>query len=254
MKTAIIIGATSGLGRSVAQQLAAQGWKLGVAGRRTERLEELRSQLGQDKVVAVQMDVTTPEAVEALDSLITQLGGAPDLLLYSSGMGFQNRRLDEALELQMVKTNCEGMVRIVDHFFNHIRDNRERYAGGKDARARIGVISSVAGTAGMGTCAAYSATKKMMSTYVSALVQLSRMEKVPVTFTDIRPGFVATEILDPSKNYPMVMTPEKAGRLITRAMMRRKREFVFDWRFRAIVAFWKLIPRCIWERLTIVTN
>lgn len=269
MKTAIIIGATSGLGKAVAELLVEQGWKVGIAGRRKDRLEEICSRIngrrdcyqkvtgqepGRGSVCAVQMDVTRPDAVEALDALIAELGGAPDMLLYSSGMGFQNRALDEELELQMVKTNCEGMVRIVDHFFNHVRNNRQHYSKDRKSRARIGVITSVAGTAGMGTCPAYSATKKMMSTYVSALVQLSRMEKVPVTFTDIQPGFVATEILDPSKNYPMVMQTDKAANLITKALRRRRRTYIFDWRFRMIVNFWKAIPQWLWERLTIVTN
>jgi len=251
MKTAIIIGATSGLGRGVAELLVAKGWKVGIAGRRVERLETMCSELGAEKVVYSAMDVTSETAVEALDSLIASLGGAPDMLLYCSGIGHQNRALDETWEIKTVRTNCEGMVRVVDHFVNHVRNNRELYSG---IRAHIGVITSVAGTEGMGTCPSYSATKKMMSTYVTALAQLVRMEKIPVTFTDIRPGFVATEILDPTKNYPMVMSKDKAARLIVRALEKRKRVFIFDWRFRLMVAWWRTIPRFLWERMTWFTN
>lgn len=68
------------------------------------------------------------------------------------------------------------------------------------------VHTSVAGTAGLGVTPAYSATKKMQPTYLSALCQLARMDRLPVYFTGIRPGFVATEFLNPVKKYPMMIT------------------------------------------------
>ena len=80
------------------------------------------------------------------------------------------------------------------------------------------------------------------------------MEDIPVDFTDIRPGFVRTEILNPDKNYPFVLSQEKAGRLILAALRKRKRTFIFDWKFRMIVNFWTTIPSWIWERLSIVRN
>ena len=94
----------------------------------------------------------------------------------------------------------------------------------------------------------------MQSTYLSALAQLSRMEHIPVRFTDIRPGFVATDILNPDKHYPMLMTKEKATDHIMKALRRKKRVYTFDWRFRVVTFFWRLIPRGIWERITWIKN
>ncbi len=119
---------------------------------------------------------------------------------------------------------------------------------------RIAVISSVAGTKGMGTAPAYSATKKMQNTYVSALSQLARMEKLPVVFSDIRPGFVSTEILNPEKHYPMAITAEKAADHICDGLKKVRRVIIFAWRFRLIVCLWKRIPDTLWERLTCVKN
>lgn len=65
-----------------------------------------------------------------------------------------------------------------------------------------------------------------------ALAQLSRMEDIPVCFTDIRPGFVATDILNPDKHYPMIMTKEKVAEHIMKALRRRKRVYTFDWHLR----------------------
>lgn len=249
MKTAIIIGATSGIGREVAARLVDEGWKVGISGRRTGALEDFRSLYGADKVFISTMDVTRDDSIQALDSLLEQTG-APDLFLYSSGVGFQNPELNLDKEILMVRTNCEGMVRMLDHFIDYVKRHKDSYIN----KAHIAVITSVAGVGALGIAPAYSATKKMQSTYISALAQLSRMEHIPVRFTDIRPGFVATDILNPSKHYPILMSKEKAASLIMKALKRKKRVYTFDWRFRVVTFIWKLIPRCIWERLTWVKN
>ena len=246
----IIIGATSGIGREVAEQLAAQGVRLGLAGRRIELLRELQERYGHERISIAQMDVTAPSATEALDNLLDEVG-APDVLLFASGVGKQNPELEEEREINTVNTNCGGMVRIVDHFINYVKRTTEYNKGHK---AHIAVITSVAGTMGMGQAPAYSASKSMQSAYIVALAQHVRMQRIPATFTDIRPGFVATELLNPAKHYPMLMTKAEAARHIIRGIERRKRIVIFDWRFRCIVALWRLIPRWLWERITIVKN
>ena len=214
-KIAIIIGATSGLGREVAAGLIAKGWKVGVTGRRVEALEAFRNEFGADKVAFRRMDITEERAGTVLDELIAETG-APDLLLHVSGIGYQNRELDEEKDIHTIRTNCEGMVRIVDHFFNYVRNHPDRYTPA--CKAHIAVVTSVAGTVPLGSVPAYSASKKMGSTYITALVQLANMEKIPVQFTDIRPGFVRTDILDADKEYPMLMTVQQAGKLIRLAL------------------------------------
>ena len=247
---AIIIGATSGIGLQVARHLAAHGVTLGLAGRRIEKLEELQQELGAERVHIVRLDVTTKSATDALDRLISAMG-APDLLLYASGIGKQNPELDINIEANTVMTNAWGMVRIVDHFINYVK--RESSYNEKRP-AHIAVISSVAGTMGMGSSPAYSATKSMQSCYLTALAQHVRMEHIPAIFSDIRPGFVATEILNPNKRYPMLMSADKAARCILQGLRRRRRIIIFDWRFRLLVALWRMIPRWLWERMTIVRN
>lgn len=246
-KKAIVIGATSGIGKAIAEALVAEGWMVGATGRRTERLEAMQEATGADRFLYRYMDVIADDAIDALDSLIAEMGH-PDLLFYASGIGFQNPKLVEETELDIVKTNCIGMVRIVDHFVNYVRNHGDYYT--KQNRAHVAVITSVAGTDGLGAAPSYSASKKMQSTYITALSQLARMEKIQVRFTDVKPGFVRTEILDPNRKYPMILPVEKACRLIMRAVKKRKREFVFDWRFRLLVVYWKMIPRWIWERST----
>ena len=86
--TAIVMGATSGIGYEVARLLALRGWKVGVAGRREDILSKMTT--GIEGVVAYELiDVTTPQAIEGLHRLIGKMGQM-DLYFHSSGIGFQN--------------------------------------------------------------------------------------------------------------------------------------------------------------------
>ena len=94
MKKAIIVGASSGIGREVAKLLIADGWRLGIAARREEPLLELKAQAASGSVEVMCLDVTKPDAGERLLSLIERLGGI-DLYFHASGIGKQNRTLDD---------------------------------------------------------------------------------------------------------------------------------------------------------------
>ena len=117
--------------------------------------------------------------------------------------------------------------------FNHFKNE----GGG-----HIAVISSIAGTKGLGIAPAYSATKRFQNTYIEALAQLSRMQHLNIHFTDIRPGFVATDLLKSGK-FPMLMQANQVAKSIVHALNRKKRVIVIDGRYRVVVFFWRMIPR-----------
>ena len=95
MKRIVIVGATSGMGLDVARLALRAGWRVGAAGRRTDRLEALRAE-APEQVEIRQMDVTDPAAPEQLATLIGRLGGM-DVYLHSSGIGTRNEALDNRL-------------------------------------------------------------------------------------------------------------------------------------------------------------
>lgn len=240
MKRIIIIGATSGIGYEVAQQYIQKGYQVGVAGRRKERLESLRT-IAPTQVHIQPIDVTTEEAPTQLLALIDKMGGM-DIFLLCSGIGHQNRCLQQAIEMDTIETNVKGFTRMVLAAYHYFSG----HGGG-----HIAVISSIAGTKGLGVAPSYSATKCFQNCYIDALAQLSRIEQRPITFTDIRPGFVRTALLNDGLYYPMCLSPKYAARLIVAAIDRRKRRAIIDWRYALLVFFWRLIPAWLWERLPI---
>ena len=77
------------------------------------------------------------------------------------------------------------------------------------------------------------------------------MQRCPIKFTDIRPGFVATSLLNDGKHYPLLMDAKTVARKIVSAIERRRRVEIIDWRYKILVFFWRMIPRQMWKRLPV---
>lgn len=241
MKRAIIIGASSGMGKEVSQLLLADGWQIGIGARRMDALQELQT-LSPQQVVTAAIDVMSDDAPQRLEQLIASNGGM-DLFFLASGIGKQNPNLHSEIELRTVATNGMGFTRMVDTAFNWFATH-----GGK---GQIAVISSIAGVKGLGMAPSYSATKAFQNTYIEALQQLAHMRHLDISFTDIRPGFVKTDLLNDGKNYPLLMDKDFVSRQIVKAIYSKKSVQIIDWRYRILVFFWHLIPRWLWVRLPI---
>lgn len=231
-KKAIVIGASSGIGLEVAKILIEQSWTVGVAARRMELLQTIGA------AAVERVDVTTDAATEALQRLIEKLGGM-DLFFYASGIGKQNRELTEDIEQATVLTNGLGFTRMVGEAYRYFA---------RQGRGHIAVITSIAGTKGLGPAPAYSATKAMQNVYIQALEQQAQSRGLDIRFTDIRPGFVDTALLSGTFHYPMMLRPEKVAKEIVYAINHRKHIRVIDWKYRILTAVWRRIPRALWRR------
>lgn len=240
------MGATSGIGQEVAKLLAANGYEVGIAGRREERLVQM-AQATPGIVAHRQIDVTKEDAPTELQKLIEELGGM-DLYFHSSGIGWENVALDADKELKTVETNGVGFVRMVSAAYNWFAEQR---AGDKERKARIACITSIARTRGLGAAPAYSATKRMQAHYLECLSQQARMRHLNIGVTDIRPGFVATDLIAGS-HFPLQLKAEDVARTIVRAIERGSEVVTIDWRYRLLVAAWQLIPHWLWVRLTAI--
>lgn len=237
IKRAIVIGASSGIGHEVACLLLQEGWTLGVAARREDRLQKLKNEWpGQVEVARI--DVIDAHSKDSLQRLIKTLGGM-DLFFYAAGVGRQNRNLTEDIEITTVRTNAVGFTRMIGEAYRYFAE----HGGG-----HIAAITSIAGTKGLGPAPSYSATKAMQATYLEALEQLATQQHLNIRFTDIRPGFVDTDLLNGEFHYPMLMKPEAVAKDIVKAVNRQTHVRIIDWRYRLLTALWRCIPRCLWRR------
>lgn len=239
--TGIVVGASSGLGYSIAEQLLQRGWHLVVATRRTERMAPLREQYGT-QVTVRRIDVNALDATEDLLAIAKELGKV-DLYFHVAGIGKQNIALDAATEMSTVETNVMGFTRCITAMFNYLA----AHGGGQ-----IAAISSIAGTKGLGPAPSYSATKAFQNTYLEALEQLATLRHADIRITDIRPGFVRTPLLGDNPHYPMLMNADKVAAQAVKAVLRRRRVCIIDARYRLLAFFWRLIPRWLWCRLRLV--
>ena len=241
VKKAIIVGASSGIGMETAKLLLSDGWHLGVAARREEPLQELKA-MAPERIEVMTIDVTKPDAGDRLLSLINRLGGI-DLYFHASGIGKQNRTLEADIELQTMETNAVGFTRMIGTAYRYFAEKGEGH---------IAAITSIAGTKGLGPAPAYSATKALQATYLQALEQQTRQRGLYISFTDIRPGFVDTALLNGDFPYPMLMQPETVARDIVSSIYRKRHVRIIDGRYRVLTFFWRLIPRWLWRRLTLL--
>lgn len=239
MKKIIIMGASSGIGLALAEAFASRGVRIGVAARSLDSLNQLAGKY-PGLVEPAAIDVTDPEAPHHLLELVDRLGGM-DLYIHVAGIALRNPGLDPDVEVKVAETDAVGFARMVSAAFRYFMlDGRP---------GQIAAVTSVAGTRGIGELSAYSASKSFGSTYLEALQQLAHARKLPLCITDIRPGWTRTPLVDPHKKYMLEMQLSKVVPDILRAIARRKRVAVIDWRWAILCGLWRLLPRPLWTRL-----
>lgn len=240
---AIVIGATSGIGKEVAKKLASKGWIVGIAGRRVSELEDLRNRTKGIEYIQC-IDITKENAPQLLLDLIKKMGGV-DLYFHSSGIGYQNPLLDIEKECKTIQTNTFGFTQMVITIFNHFITNNTN-------TCHIAVISSIAGTKGLGAAPAYSSSKRYVNHYLECLRQLCSIRHIKhIKIHDIRPGFVKTPLLTDGGHYPMQLDVTKVALEIVDGIEKGKTIITIDWKYRILVFLWRLIPQFIWIKLRI---
>ncbi len=124
-----------------------------------------------------------------------------------------------------------------------------------EREAHIAVISSIAGTKGLGAAPAYSASKRYVHHYLEALTQLCSIKRLRhIHIHDVRPGFVRTALLAGEESYPMQLQARPVAEEIVRGIKKGRSIITVDWKYRLLVSLWRLIPRPLWVRLRISTK
>ncbi len=238
MKKAVIIGASSGIGAELARHLSAEYGVIGLAARRTKLLEELAAEL-TGKTHIAPMDISKPEeARDQLQSLIEKMGGV-DLAVICAGTGHLNPGLNWDLERQTIDVNVIGFTLLADMLMNRFIERGEGHLVG---------ISSVAALRGSGSCPAYNASKAYMSNYLEGLRLKARRISKKIVVTDVKPGFVDTQMAQ-GEGLFWVASPQEAAKQISRLIRRRKAHGYVTRRWRLVAVILKLMPGWLYERL-----
>jgi short-subunit dehydrogenase len=236
MPNAIVVGATSGIGRALAIELTKEGYTVGATGRRTERLDELKEECPA-RIYTRFMDVRdTQEAPIALQQLIDKMGGA-DLIVINSGVLFRDAGW-EGIKA-MIDTNVTGFVAIAEVALEYFLGRRSGHLVG---------ISSIAGIRGAKGSPVYNASKGFEITYMEGLRHRIAKTKLPVTITDIRPGFVDTKMIEDRGGLFWVTSPEKAAGQIIDAIKKKKKRTYITKRWRAIAWLANTVPDWIYHK------
>ncbi len=233
----IIIGATSGIGRRLAELYAEKGNRVGISGRRAELLEQIRKQYPQ-QTEHESFDITGTANKQHLETLVNKLGGL-DILIISAGTGESSEELSWAIDKMTVDTNVNGFVEIANWAFNYFV---------KQGHGQLAVISSVGANRGGLHAPAYNASKAFQSSYAYGLsLKAERLNK-NVSVTCIEPGFLATKMAKSNKLF-WVVPVDKAARQVIRAIEKRRRKVYVSRRWWLVAKALKWVPHWLYRKI-----
>lgn len=236
-KKVIIIGATSGIGRRMAEMYLERGYRVGVTGRRQDLLIEIKNHFPQQSEYEC-FDVTGTENTQRLQSLIQKLGGL-DILVISAGTGEPSKELDWEIDKATVSTNVSGFIEIANWSFNYFI---------QQGHGRLAVISSVAAIRGGSWAPAYNASKAFQSSYFEGLRLKAAKMKKNIFITRVEPGFVKTKMAKSHKLF-WIVPVDKAARQIISAIDKGKRRAFISRRWAIIGWILKWIPHWLYKKV-----
>ncbi|PWL40509.1 oxidoreductase [Flagellimonas aquimarina] len=237
MKKAIVIGATSGIGRELALVLSKNNYKVGITGRRSALLKALE-QKSPGSFISMAFDCTEEHATIHLEQLIEKLEGL-DLLIFSSGTGDLNEALVYDIEKMTNTLNVVAFSKIMGWAFKLFQ---------KQGNGHVVAITSIGGLRGSAIAPAYNASKAYQINYLEGLRQKAKKLKMDITLTDVRPGFVNTAMAKGDGQF-WVASPKKAANQIFLAISRKKDRVYITKRWQLIAIIVKILPNWLYKRM-----
>ena len=237
-KSIIIIGATSGIGKALFEKYAAEGNRLGIVGRRTHLLDDLRQQ-HPDNTFTATADITKQTEIEQVIHSIQKNLGSIDLAIVCSGTGEINPSLNYDVERPTLDTNVTGWTFVIDMLY-HIFEQQ--------GHGHLVAITSAGGLRGEPMAPAYSATKAYQINYIEALRKKAFKAGGKIVVTDVRPGLVDTAMAK-GEGLFWVMPVEKVARQISTAIRRKKSKVYVTKRWHILAIIYKNLPFALFKRI-----
>jgi short-subunit dehydrogenase len=241
-----VVGASTGIGRAVALQLAAEGWRVAISARRQTLLEEvveeakthtqIRSkQQGQaGEIYAYPLDTTDAQSVARVIAAIEEERGPIALVLLNAGIyspdkidGFSSQALEDVFNV-----NIFGVTRALTALLPRFLARQ---------RGWVAIVASVAGYRGLPRALAYGASKAALINFSESLSLMARRHGIGVSL--INPGFVKTPLTD-KNDFPMpfLVSAEEAAAQIVKGLASGRFEIAFPWQFVWGLKLLRLLP------------
>ena len=240
-KVVMITGASSGIGKGIALEIAARGANLGLLARREELLNDIAGEAKTHNVKAVSaaVDVRDAEAVRAAANRFRHELGPIDILIANAGIGTADHasRLKPEHVAKVMSINVLGAVNSVAAVLPEMVERKH---------GRLVAISSLAAYRGVAKSAAYCASKAAMSSYFESLRIDLRHSGVGVT--TIYPGFIKTDLTaGRAAKMPYLMELDYAVKKIISAIEREKKTYAFPWQLATIVRAGLIMPVAMYD-------
>ncbi|MCY7780000.1 SDR family NAD(P)-dependent oxidoreductase [Bacillus haynesii] len=232
MKKAMIIGASSGIGKALAKQLSAGGVEVGLAARRYELLAKLRDDLPGPSYIKKIDTADSERSPILLKELLDEMNWA-DAVFICSGVGYLESEMDWSKEKETIDVNVTGFVSCSNVLMEHFI---------KNGRGHLVGISSIAALRGNGGAVTYAASKAFVSNYLKGLRQkVKKLGCDEIVVTEIQPGFVDTALAKGDHLF-WTASPEKAAAQIISAVQKKKTHAYITKRWRLISWILKCLP------------
>ena len=241
-KVVMITGASSGIGRGVALEVAAGGANVGLLARREDLLDEIVDEIKARgrKAVAVAADVRDAAAVRAAADRFRKELGPIDVMIANAGIGTSKHavQLNPEHVAEVININLLGAVNSVAAVAPEMIER---------GHGRLVAISSLAAYRGLAKTAAYCASKAGVSAYFEGIRIDLRHTGVGVTI--IHPGFIKTAITSDrdARKMPYLMELEDGVKKIVSAIEKEKKTYSFPWQLATVVRAGMIMPTAMYD-------
>ena len=227
-----ITGASSGIGKAVAEKFANEGWKVAVSARRKELLDELAK---HNNISSFPLDVTNQSQINNVFRDILNAFGDIDICLFSSGTyepkDEQNINPDKIKNV--ININFLGVidcVKVVEDYFKNKKSGH------------ISIVSSIAGYRGLPNSSGYGPSKAALTNFAESIY--FDFKKFNVRVSVVSPGFIKTPLTDKNEfNMPFLRSPEFAAEKIYNGFIKSNAfEIHFPKQLTLLLKFFRILP------------
>jgi short-subunit dehydrogenase len=227
-----ITGASSGIGKSLAEKFALEGWKVAVSARRKEILDEMAK---NENISAYPLDVTSQEQINNVFSKIINDFNNLDLCVFSSGT--YDPKLEQEINIKqnkfVMETNFFGVLYCIKSVEKYFKDKKEGH---------ISIVSSIAAYRGLPNSSGYGPSKAALTNLAESLY--FDFKKYNVRISLVSPGFIKTPLTDKNEfPMPFIKSPEFAAEKMFNGLTKSKAfEIHFPKALTLLLKFLRILP------------